>query len=63
LGLTDLDETLDVNYQPCFVTVWGDGTLDELQEIIDHYRSLGFNKVWHGHENSTLCIEKSEKIK
>ena len=41
-----------------FVYVWGEGTLDELQQIIDEYRKLGFNKVWPGYENSTLCMQK-----
>lgn len=44
-----------------FVYVWVDGTLDELLAIVDEYRALGFNKVWHGFENSTLCIQKTEK--
>lgn len=45
-----------------FVYVWGDGTLEDLIAIIRKYEGLGFNKVWHGHENSTLCIQKIEEI-
>ena len=54
----EVDEELDELGQPDFVAVWESGTLEELQEIIDHYKKLGFNKVWHGHDNSTLCIQK-----
>lgn len=44
-----------------FVYVWDSGSLDELQAIIDHYRELGFNKVWYGYDNSTLCLQKIEE--
>ena len=41
-----------------FVYVWGDGTLEDLIAIIQKYKELGFNQVWHGYDNSTLCIQK-----
>lgn len=58
MGL-EIKEELDSNGKFAdWVTMFGDCTLDELQEVIDHYRKLGFNKVWHGNENSTLCIQR-----
>lgn len=57
----DVDEELDHDGQVNFVLVWGDGSLDELQILIDHYRRLGFDRVWHGDQNSTLCIQKTKE--
>lgn len=56
--MMDIEEELGDDSKPEFVFLRGNGTVDELQWIIDHYKKLGFNRVWHGHENSTLCIQK-----
>lgn len=55
----DVQEELDQDGNPHFVYIWGDGSLEELQILIKNYKELGFNKVWHGEQNSTLCIQRN----
>jgi hypothetical protein len=43
------------------VIVFGSGDLEDLLKIIHAYKDKGFNFVWYGEDNSTLCLGKVEE--
>lgn len=54
MGLSYEIDEIDEGY----VLVWGDLPLDEMLKILERYKKKGFNWVWTGSDNSTICIAK-----